>query len=49
MPAMALVTGDLSVDLIAAAEQERVRILHKPVQAGRLRALLNHIGQSRPE
>ena len=40
LPQFALVTGDFSRDLIAAAQARTVPLFHKPLKASDLRAIL---------
>lgn len=47
-PARVLVTGDTDPALQRSAEQAGIAVLHKPVQAGRLRSLLNSLLLSVP-
>ena len=39
----ALITGDMAPELLAACRRHGVPLLHKPVKAAALRALLNHL------
>jgi signal transduction histidine kinase len=39
----ALITGDMAPELLAACQGHGVPVLHKPVKAAALRALLNHL------
>jgi signal transduction histidine kinase/CheY-like chemotaxis protein len=41
--AFCLVTGDMGADVLAAAAEAGVPIIHKPLHPARLRALLNHL------
>ena len=41
--AFCLVTGDMGAEVLAAAAEARVPIIHKPLHPARLRALLNHL------
>jgi signal transduction histidine kinase len=41
--AFCLVTGDMAAEVLAAADNARVPIIHKPLHPARLRALLNHL------
>jgi signal transduction histidine kinase len=44
-PAMAIITGDMDLELSVSLEREGVLLVHKPIRAAELRALLNHLGQ----
>jgi len=41
--AFCLVTGDMAAEVLAAADNAHVPIIHKPLHPARLRALLNHL------